>query len=48
MILANALMKFDVKNVEGVEGRIPNLEFAAMVGFRPPFPWALCWFLGVC
>ena len=37
MILANAVMRFDVKNVEGVEGRIPNLEFGAMVGFILPF-----------
>ncbi|KAL2111172.1 hypothetical protein VUR80DRAFT_220 [Thermomyces stellatus] len=30
MILANALLRFDVKNVDGVEGRIPNLEFGTM------------------
>ena len=31
MILANALLRFDVKNLDGVEGRIPNFEFGAMV-----------------
>lgn len=38
MILANAVMRFDVTNLEGVEGRIPNLEFGAMVGLSPLFP----------
>ncbi|SPO00184.1 related to cycloheximide-inducible protein CIP70 (cytochrome P450 family) [Cephalotrichum gorgonifer] len=27
MIMANALLRYDVRNVDGVEGRIPNLEF---------------------
>ena len=34
MILANALLRFDVKNVDGVEGRIPNLEFGSTVSFK--------------
>lgn len=38
MILANALLRFDVKNLDGVEGRIPNLEFGTMVSFdNTPF-----------
>lgn len=33
MILANVLLKWDVKNAGGFEGRYPNVEFAHMVSY---------------
>jgi cytochrome P450 len=36
MILANSLLKYDIKVVEGSKGRYPNMEFAHMVSLDVP------------
>lgn len=36
MILSNALLRYDLKNMDSEAGRIPNLEFGTMVCHDPP------------
>jgi len=36
MILANAILRYDVRNVDSTAGRIPNLEFGVMVCYLSP------------
>lgn len=36
MILANAILRYDVRNVDSTAERIPNLEFGVMVRYLSP------------
>lgn len=35
MVMANALLKYDIKNADGRKERYPNIEFGHMVSFLP-------------
>lgn len=42
MILSRMVLKYDIRNVEGVTGRYPNLEFSNMVSLTTHYKSCIC------